>query len=447
MSGSWETRLKDLASSRTDVMLPNAQVVQQRLNELHRTMLEAASEGGFEGKTGQAAAAALESTSKMAHSVSSSIQDVKKTVESANKTKKDLANAEIDKLDRTAPGSLSAKDATVLQAAVTGATFMFGPLSIIAGPGAVAVVNHYLAAHRESAAKAAVERISTALDGMAPTAPDAGKTGDKRSTDDPGGIPGSGDQTGTGSRGDGYRPPSFHSYPDAHIEPLSQVDTSGVISFPFQGGGGAGGGIGGGGSTGQPGLPGTGVDGSITPDGPISGGTTHPGGGSAGGGFGGGSTGGGLGTMPGIAAGAGGALALGGAKLVAVKGGSALGGGLSGARGGLLGAGGAGAGAKVGGLGAAAEASAARTAGLNGAAASRMGSGGLLGAGAQGAAGEAGAGAARGGAGMMGGAPAQGGRDEGKRQGRGLGGPIAPKLEEDQDRGARSAAAGPGGRA
>lgn len=48
---------------------------------------------------------------------------------------------------------------------------------------------------------------------------------------------------------------------------------------------------------------------------------------------------------------------------------------------------------------------------------------------------------------MMGaGGTGRGTSDRDRQEGRGLGGPIAPKLEDDEERGPRSAAAGAGGR-
>ncbi|MBX3094851.1 MAG: hypothetical protein KF680_10005 [Cryobacterium sp.] len=82
--------------------------------------------------------------------------------------------------------------------------------------------------------------------------------------------------------------------------------------------------------------------------------------------------------------------------------------------------------------------------GAGGLGAGGLGAGGLGGAGGGGLAGAAGA-AGRGGGtpmGMMGGGGA--GSDKEKR--RGLGGPMAPKLEDDEELGPRSAAAGAGGR-
>jgi hypothetical protein len=442
--GPWETRLAKLASAKADVSLPNADQLVSQLEALNRITTTAKDDVGLNGTAGEAATAALGSVASRADALSQSVASIQTQVDSANATRRNLANNELDRLDKDAPAGLNSTQANILQSAVTGATFFLGPLSIVAGPGAVAAVNNFMAANRESTARAAVQKVSDAMDAYELSTGSETATGARLPESAPSGpsssTPGG---TGGGTPGGGRLPAggSFGGYPGAHIEPLSQVDTGGVISLPHTGG------TIGGGHTGTGVTPGTGIDGSITPDGPISGGSTTPGWGSGGsnGGLGGGN--GGFGSTPGLAAGAGGALALGGAKLVAARGGSMLGSGLN-AKVGSLGAGGAGgAGGKLGGLSGAAESAAARSGSLAGA--GRAGTGGLLGSGSgSGAAGAAGEGtAARGGAGagMMGGAGGAGRSDE-KRQGRGLGGPIAPKIDEDQERGPRSASAGPGGR-
>jgi len=438
-NGKWETQLRALSTTATDVQVPAADRIKKQFDELKSALDKAASQSGLQGRTEEAATTALSSVSTRAANVSASLEAVQDAVQKANEKRRSMAHEEISSLEQKAPAALSGAQANILQSAVSGALFTFGPLSIVAGAGAVGVVNNFLAANRESHAREAVNRISSVMDAMAPEPPttDLGKG-------EPGGSPTSPSsstpgRTSGGPRGGIPAGGSFSTYPGAHIEPLSQVDTGGVISFPHTGG------STGGGHTGTGVTPGTGIDGSITPDGPISGGSTTPGWGSGGSGSGlGGGNGGGLGSTPGLAAGAGGALALGGAKLVAARGGSMLGSGLN-AKVGSLGAGGAG--GKLGGLSGAAESAAARSGSLAGA--GRAGTGGLLGSGSgSGAAGAAGEGAAaRGGAGagMMGGAGGAGRSDE-KRQGRGLGGPIAPKIDEDQERGPRSASAGPGGR-
>ncbi|WP_025158847.1 hypothetical protein [Leifsonia aquatica] len=435
--GPWEKRLADLASEKADVSLPNAAQLVSKLEALKRITTDAQGGVGLQGRSGEAAASALESMASTADTLSQNVASIQTQVESANRTRKQLADNELDTLDTHAPGALSGSQANILQAAVTGATFFLGPLSIVAGPGAVAAVNNYLAANRESTARASVQKISDTMDSYELTISDGFQNNGRLPEPGPGASSSDSTPRGTssGSRNGGSLPGggSFGTYPNAHVEPLSQVDTGGYVSVP--------GSHTGTGHTGTGSAPGTGIDGSITPDGPISGGSTSPGWGSGGSGSGGGSLGGGIGSTPGLAAGAGGALALGGAKLVAARGGSMVGSGLN-AKAGSLGAG-----AKVGGLNAAAESAGARSGALAGA--GRAGSGGLLGSGQGGAGAAAEGAAARGGtgagAGMMGGAGGAGRSDE-KRQGRGLGGPIAPKIDEDQDRGPRSAAAGPGGR-
>jgi hypothetical protein len=294
---------------------------------------------------------------------------------------------------------------------------------------------------------------------------------------------------------DDYRP-SSPSYP-----------TSPTPSYP--GGGGGGGGAGGGGAAvgvglfptpgivetpthflpNEPGRPS--VDGDVTgtlpghPTTGLPGGTSHlpggsshfPGGsggtgGSVGSGIGTGGTGG-LGGSGGLGAGliGGGAgaaavaakLRLGGAGAGGLGGASSVRGGMSGlsgtngasarlGAGGLGGAGGVGAGGSAGSAGGGATGAGANGAGANGAAGNRLGGGGLLGSqpGAAAAGGNGSTvtstttGTAGGrGTGMMGGGGA--GSDEKERR-VGLGGLMAPKLDDESDAAPRSAGASAGGR-
>lgn len=451
--GVWETRLRALASTDADIVLPNASRLMDGLDYLESTLQSAAGQG-LQGQTQIAAARALNDDAQLAQAIASDLDAINRAVESVNSRRRGQAHSELARLDGQAPGALSASDAFILQAAATGATLFFGPLAIVAGPGAVATVNGLLAANRESHARDAVQRVTQMVDWASNEIPEVSEVDDKYQKESDNGDPDDDGTTpqGTTPKGKTPRGPSgttpgdsFTTYPESHIDPLYTLDSgddSGKIGIDRDG------------NVvvvchgpddrfGE--LRRIGDDGTITVDGPTSTGGTQLGGGTGGHGTGGG--GGGAGSA-GLGLGAGGAIALGGAKLIAAKGGS-MGGGLGGGllrSGGGLGSASGRLGSAGGGLGSAAETAGARGSGLGGSGVARAGSGGLLGQGGQAAASEGAAGG-RGGPGMMGGGHGQGGRGEDKRKSAGLGGPIAPKLEEDEERGARSAGAGPGGRA
>lgn len=196
------------------------------------------------------------------------------------------------------------------------------------------------------------------------------------------------------------------------------------------GNGGSGGGNGGsGGGNGSGGNDGTGGSGGSPPsvDSP-SGGTLpgYPGGGGGGGLLAGGS--GGSGTLGAAVVGGAGAAALLGARSASLGGGGGAG---------LFGGGSGGAGAATAGRG---------LLGVNGATApGGFGAGGPVSGAGAGAAGgsNAGAGGRSMAPGMMGGAA---GEDEKRRERSGLGGPIAPRLEDDEETGPRSRSAQAGSR-
>lgn len=194
-----------------------------------------------------------------------------------------------------------------------------------------------------------------------------------------------------------------------------------------------------------PGGPGTGI---LNPS--IPGGSGLPGGG-IGSGVGGG-IGGGLGGI--VGGGAGAAAIAAGSKISGIGSMGALrGAGLGGASGagvraggGLLGGSGAGGGTGVrgvGGLGAGMGGSGVGGTGVGGTGVGGVGSAGGAGAGGAGSSGAAGSGM-RPGMGMMGGAG--GAEEEEKAKRSGLGGPIAPKLEDDEERGPRAKSAQAGSR-
>lgn len=448
----WEQRLRNLAEGPIWQM-PNLEQTGRALSALTTLMDRVASETGF---TGEAERAAVEQMQE----AKSDINDLIAYVQSGLPAAVDAANSRREEAQRRlaalGAGSLSSEQQQTVRNAAAGATIFFGGFSIIAGEGAIAAANWFMGSQREDQAKAAVEDVSNMLDADSQSFPDVPQMAKVY-----GSIPNIPEDIDDRNWDVGGKPstPSFQKYPDYDVpSSIGGPGAGGVTPPQIEGfppyqppgidGPGNGGGIV------VPSLPGIvpGGPGTIivNPDGPISGGTggggigTMPGIGTIGGGTGGGGgLGGGLGggVSPGLIAG-GGAAALGLGKAAAAGGLGRLGG--AGGIGGAGGAGGLGAG-RAGGL-----AGGGLTANAGGGAAGGLlGKGGGLGAGAgAAAAGEAG-GARGGGMGMAGGGAggaggAGGGRSE--KKGRGLGGPMAPKLEDDAEFGPRSEGAGAGGR-
>jgi hypothetical protein len=350
---------------------------------------------------------------------------------------------------------------------------------------AIGFIQNHLGNEREEAAKAAVAALEADLKYESTN---LSKSREILETADSGDVP---------------PPPPPPPLPQPSPQPVGGSDspargTNGTGSTPSQGSGGLGGGIDtnwtgpggdpgitqypitsnpptyiGGGGPGTNFNPGPSVDGGLvggtlpgTAPGGGHGGSTFPGGSNGadgnGGGHGSGGLNGGLGggggLGSGLAGGGGGAAALAAAKLGGAGGAGRLGlngGGGAGSNGANARLGAAGSGGAGGRLGGGGLAGAGGTGGTGGAGAgARLGGGGLLGssgsgatpgaAGAGGAAATSGGSGARGGGMMGGGGGGGGGGDKEKRSG--LGGFMAPKLEDEDDAAPRSTGASAGGR-
>jgi len=460
VTGEWEQRLRNIAYG-TQFSMPAASKVIESMDELTPLLDKAAQDPGITGTTGLAAADSLKSVSQRASAVSTTTADLHTAVTQANNVR---GQAQAD-LESLGSGNLNWWQEAAVRTAAVGATIAFPGFSVVAGEGAVDLVNWFLGNKREEDAKAAVKKASDAFDDI--YVPEKVETS-KSSVTHRGSVPG-----GTTPGGSGPR--SFDNYPGASTPGIDPGHLPKGLTLTGTGtGSGAGSGNAGSGFYQGPGVvtddytpvvypPGQtgGVggsgdsDGVLTPNGPNAGGTTWGGGSGLGSG-----AGSGLGSGSGFGSGgsgygAGGSGLLGSAATggaVAGTSGAALFGGARLAGGGLgaAGAGGAMGGGTAGGAVGAGGMGGAGGAGGRGAAAGK--SGGLLGGTRSGAGAAKSAssstGAASGGRGGMagGGAPGGRGRAENKQEGRGLGGPIAPHLEDDEERGPRSAAAGAGGR-
>jgi uncharacterized membrane protein YgcG len=441
---NWEEKLRSIAEGKA-WDLPTLDQVKDSLDQLMTILKHVSDDTGLTGSTGLEASSVLADARSDTQSLISYLaDDLPEAIEAANKARDTAKTA----LSQLGAGGLSPEQTAAIRGAEAGATVVVGPIAVVVGEGAIAAANAFFGNQRESEAKAAVETVTQELDAARE------KLQDPPSMDiyntDPGQGPSSGGPAPT-IRSGGPSGPSFPQYPDYNVPPgnggkgYAIVDEAGWvidngeptdIQIPR-----------------DPGEPPIIIP---TPDGPITGGVTFPDGGSGGGihggGSGGGLHGGGLhgggsgglggGVGSGLMAGAGGAAALGGLRRLSGAGASTLarlaglgGGGIGG--GGIGGAGGAGGGLR-GGAGATSDAGGGKTGGL-------LGGRGAAVSGA--AAGEGAAG--RGGMGMAGGAGGAGGQGAGrssKQRGRGLGGPLAPRLEDDEEFGPLSENAGAGGR-
>ncbi|MDL5352868.1 MULTISPECIES: hypothetical protein [unclassified Microbacterium] len=451
MTGQWEQGLRNLAEGGEPWDVPARNELIVRLQQLAFVLDKVVSEPGLTGESGSAATKTFAAASKdIAAQIAYLQDDLQTALKDANAQR---ARAR-ERLESLGSGRLTAGQEGAVRGAVAGTTLMLGPLSVVAGEGAVQLLNDFLGDQREKEAEQHYKEVSEAIAAVKIAVPPPLTGSDAVFAPDPvepvGGTPipvGGGPGGPGGGRGGGG--PSLPGFETGAV--IGEPGPNGlppVIGSPPV--------IGGPPVFDPPHYPaphppGPPIDlGKIppdyvpTPDGPIGGVGSLPGGGSSGGatlpGGGGGASGMGPGLGVGMAVGGGGAAALG---RLGSSGGmpGGQGGGLSG---GLLGRGGS-AGAPAGGLGV-----------RSGSGLAGGGVGGMGGAGAQagaraGTPGTAGAAGQTGGRGGMGAGVGGGGMggargDRKESAGRGLGGPIAEHLDDDEEFGPRSENAGAGGR-
>jgi len=295
----WEDRLRKLAEGKP-WDLPHVEQTKASLEQLQTILKKVASDTGLTGSTGMEASLTLdEARAQTQILIDYLAEDLPQAIEEANEIQ---ASAQTE-LANLGAGSLSSEQPALIRGAEAGATVVVGPVAVVVGEGAIAAANAFFGNKREEEAKAAVNVVATKLNSarmnipMAPSgtyfdAPegDPGPAGE--TPDVPGGstptAPGGGSPQGPGGSGSsgqglvGYAIIDESGYLIDNGEPTD-------IHIPR-----------------DPGSPPLIIP---TPDGPITGTGTYPGG-STGGGLLGGGAGGGVGS--GLMAGAGGAAALGG---------------------------------------------------------------------------------------------------------------------------------------
>ncbi|WJS90656.1 hypothetical protein [Microbacterium testaceum] len=449
MTGRYEQALINLAEGGAPFDVPATRDLIEKLSSLRKVVSGAAELPGIEGEAAGAAKAKFDAA---AETIGQQIAYLEGTLDDALRLANGLRDAAREKLSALPAGSLSGGQETVVRSAAVGTTLFLGPISLLAGEGAVQAFNAYLAQQREQQAQGDFTTISQTLNGMSPpTPPPAALSSDGgRSVELEEGP------AGTGTTNSGQRPfrggdrSGNESVPvprgPAPVEDAATPGPPPAHLVP------------------SPDAPrGPGIDlGQVpphytppTPDGSISGIGTLPGhisgpgsiGGSFPGGISGGGAGLGSGLSAGLIAGGGGAAAL--SRLSSGTGSSTAAAGrtISGS-GGLLGKSGASAtGAGLGGRsgtgslgGGATGGTGTPGTGANAAAAGGRGAATPTGAGGTGG-GTAGAAGSRGAGGM-----GSGSRSDRRDERRGLGGPIAPRLEDDEETAPRSENAAAGSR-
>lgn len=456
MTGPYEQGLINIADGGAPFDVPIVRNLVAKLVELRDVVGAAAQQPGIEGDSADAASAKFLAART---TIGEQIVYLEKTLQTALETANGVRDDARERLANLPAGQLTSGQESLVRTAAVGTTLILGPLALLAGEGAVQAFNGQLSQQREAQAKRDFESVSGTLQGLNPPSPPPAEfqvIKPKRFVEEgtpstTGGFPsGGGPRPGTRPAESTNDSPTFVP---RGFDPADPVHTAPTPEHLIP----------------RPDAPrGPGIDlGQVpphytppTPDGSISGIGTLPGhisgpgsiGGSfPGGGISGGGAGLGSGLSAGLIAGGGGAAAL--SRLSSGRGASTAAAGrpISGS-GGLLGksgasATGAGLGARSGTgslVGGATGGTGTSGTGANAAAAGSRGAGTSAstgGAGGTAAGGTAGAAGSRGAGGM-----GSGSRSDRRDERRGLGGPIAPRLEDDDETAPRSENAAAGSR-
>jgi len=455
MTGPYEQGLINIADGGAPFDVPIVRNLVAKLVDLRDVVGAAAQQPGIEGDSADAASAKFLDAR---NTIGEQIVYLEKTLQTALETANGVRDDARERLANLPAGQLTSGQEALVRTAAVGTTLILGPLALLAGEGAVQAFNGQLSQQREAQAKRDFESVSGTLQGLNPPSPPPAEfqvikpkrfVEEGTTTTTGGSPPGGGPRPGTRPAESTNDSPTF--VPRGY-DPADPVHTTPTPEHLIP----------------RPDTPrGPGIDlGQVpphytppTPDGSISGIGTLPGhvsgpgliGGPFPGGISGGGAGLGSGLSAGLIAGGGGAAALsrlssgagsstaaggrpisGSGGLLGKSGASATGTGLGG-RSGTGSPGGGPGGAGTSGTGANAVAAGSRGAGTS--ATTGGAGGGTAGGGTAGAAGSRGAGG-------MG----SGSRSDRRDERRGLGGPIAPRLEDDEETGPRSENAAAGSR-
>ncbi|MDZ5143772.1 hypothetical protein [Microbacterium testaceum] len=451
MTGPYEQGLVNIAEGGAPFDIPIVSDLVAKLVDLRDVVDAAAQQPGIDGESADTASERFQVARE---TISAQISYLENALQSALRSANGIRDDARERLANLPSGQLSSGQEAVVRTAAAGTTLIFGPLALLAGEGVVQAFNGQLSQQREAQAKRDFETVSSSLQGLNPPSPPSAtfaeedNAGKFAKTEESTAVPSGGSPSGSRPSSGGGSTNDSPAFVPRGYDPAQPVPSTPTPEHLIP----------------RPDTPrGPGLDLSLvpphytppTPDGSISGIGTLPGhisgpgsiGGSFPGGISGGGAGLGSGLSAGLIAGGGGAAAL--SRLSSGTGSSTAAAGrtISGS-GGLLGKSGASAtGAGLGGRsgtgslgGGATGGTGTPGTGANAAAAGGRGAAAPTGAGGTGG-GTAGAAGSRGAGGM-----GSGSRSDRRDERRGLGGPIAPRLEDDEETAPRSENAAAGSR-
>lgn len=170
MTGPYEQALTNLADAGDPFSVPASANLVEKLATLREVVAAAADRPGIEGDAADAAEKMFRVGTK---TIGEQMAYLEGTLTDALNQANGLRQAAREKLAALPDGALSSGQEFAVRGAAVGTILFLGPISLLAGEGAVQAFNGLLAERREARAQADFTAISQTMNTMAPPAPPA----------------------------------------------------------------------------------------------------------------------------------------------------------------------------------------------------------------------------------------------------------------------------------
>jgi len=207
MTGPYERGLGNLAEGGMPFDVPIVRDLIAKMETLSHVVDAAGQQPGIEGASAEAASRIFSTAAETIRSQIDYLEnDLKGALDAANGVRRDAQ----ERLASLPSGQLSSGQEAVVRGAATGTTLFLGPLAILAGEGAVQALNGYLSGQREEQAKRDYDTVSNAFTQLAaPPPPSTSALQGPETKGEDGRGPGSGSpSSGDSSSGSGVAVPS-----------------------------------------------------------------------------------------------------------------------------------------------------------------------------------------------------------------------------------------------
>ncbi len=161
MTGPWEESLRELAEPTVPWGLPSYEELNSALATLKQVVSRVANEPGIAGLAGDAAVSKFQyAAGEIQQQIDYLSGPLKEQIDEANRIREQAREA----LAALPAGSLSGQQEGLVRGAAIGTTILLGPISFLAGEGAVSLANSWMSQQREAAAENALTTASDKLD-------------------------------------------------------------------------------------------------------------------------------------------------------------------------------------------------------------------------------------------------------------------------------------------